>query len=145
MCAKVVEGKEGNYIIEIRNEILYKWKQMKIKESDVIDLLNKEMINEAIMIKECDTVRGRLRRRMSEIYSKIGKATRHLKMKIRNSTIRFTIFRNEVINPHELQKEQEELFQNIDKFKYASVQQYNYTCLSINSKGVCCYIRNIAY
>ena len=89
MCAKVVEVKEGNYIIEIKNEMIYKWKLME-KQCDVISQLNKKMENGAIMAKECHTVRGRLRRRMGEIYSKIGRATRHHKMKIRNGSIRIT-------------------------------------------------------
>ena len=70
----------------IENSLLYAWYFSRRSHDDLgclVKLLNKELEKEVIMVKECESVEGRLRRRASKIYSKIDKEKRRKADKIK--------------------------------------------------------------
>lgn len=98
---------------------MYQWR-LQDQNDGLVVCLKEELIKDGtILVKDCETLRGRLRRKVGRLNSMINNATRHKKNKIKDQSMCLTIYKSEIVNPREIEEERNRLYEVVESFKYA--------------------------
>ncbi len=113
--ARVVSVTNDGLLLEISNEMMYRW--TLDGTSDTLSCLNEALKNDVVMLRDCTSLRERLRRKLSRVNSKVTKATRHHKNKFLEGTMKLNIFTDEIQSAHRLCDENQQLQKEVEEIR----------------------------
>ena len=112
--ARVVSITNDGLLLEISNEMMYRW---ILDDSDTLRCLNEALKNDVVMLRDCTSLRERLRRKLSRVNSKVTKATRHHKDKFLKGSMELNIFTDEIQSAHRLCDENQQLQKEVEEIR----------------------------
>ena len=106
-------------VLSIPNELLCTWYSSRRSSTSLVRSLN-DCIKPGgiILVKECQSVEDRLRRRVSKVYNKIEKLSQHYRGLLQKQRSNLHVSTMEIITPHELEQQLAIANDSVEQFKY---------------------------
>ena len=102
--------------LTIPNSLLYAW--YSDRPSVLVQALNNHLSEDGLLVvRQCSATEDRLRRRASKVSNKVNKDYRRRKSVILEKSSEYRLSIDEIVKPHELRRQMEELNDTIDQLK----------------------------
>ncbi len=97
------------------NYILLDWYNKKNSSVHYVDMINKSIVGQALMVMRCQTIEERIRVNECKLNKKLEGKSKRVKQSIKGRNTKITVYVDEVERPLELY---EDLLYSIDDYRY---------------------------